>query len=99
VLIGDSGQLDPEIYRDVVLARPGRVLAVYIRDVTTPERDAVVGAVAQQVRDLGVEFALIPDTDAAARHAADLGLLAADALRDVVEAVEEAELTEEVVRS
>ncbi len=99
VLIGDSGQEDPEIYRDVVIARPGRILSVYIRDVTTPERDAVVGAVAQQVRDLGVEFALTPDTDAAARHAADLGLIATDALPDVVEAVEEAELTEEVVRS
>lgn len=99
VLIGDSGQEDPEIYRDVVIARPGRILSVYIRDVTAPERDAVVGAVAQQVRDLGVEFALTPDTDAAARHAADLGLMATDALPDVVEAVEEAELTEQVVRS
>ncbi|MDQ3612562.1 MAG: DUF2183 domain-containing protein [Actinomycetota bacterium] len=99
VLIGDSGQQDPEIYRDVVIARPGRILSVYIRDVTTPERDAVVGAVAQQVRDLGVEFVLVPDTDAAARHATDLGLVAVDALPDVVEAVEEAELTEEIVGS
>ncbi len=99
VLIGDSGQEDPEIYRDVVIARPGRILSVYIRDVTSPERDAVVGAVAQQVRDLGVEFALTPDTDAAARHAADLGLMATDALPDVVEAAEEAELTEQVVRA
>ncbi|HRO13205.1 phosphatase domain-containing protein, partial [Amaricoccus sp.] len=31
VLIGDSGQRDPEIYREIVAAHPGRVRAVYIR--------------------------------------------------------------------
>lgn len=36
VLIGDSGEADLEVYTDVVLANPGRVLAVFIRDVTTP---------------------------------------------------------------
>lgn len=30
ILIGDSGQQDPEIYREIVEAYPGRVLAVYI---------------------------------------------------------------------
>lgn len=99
VLIGDSGQQDPEIYRDIVIARPGRILAVYIRDVTRPARDVVVGAVAQQVRDLGVEFALVPDTSAAARHAAELGLVAVAELPDVLDAVQEAEMTAEVVRS
>lgn len=37
VLIGDSGEADLEVYTDVVLANPGKVLAIYIRDVTTPE--------------------------------------------------------------
>ncbi|RFU35781.1 hypothetical protein B7463_g588, partial [Scytalidium lignicola] len=36
VLIGDSGEADLEVYTDVVLANPGRVIAVFIRDVTTP---------------------------------------------------------------
>lgn len=35
VLVGDSGEADLEVYTDVVMANPGRVLAVYIRDVTT----------------------------------------------------------------
>ena len=86
VLIGDSGQEDPEIYRDLVLARPGRVSAVYIRDVTDPVRDAAVHAVAEQVRAVGVPFLLVPDTAAAAQHAAELGLIADHALPGVLTA-------------
>lgn len=37
ILIGDSGEADLEVYTDVALAHPGKVLAIYIRDVTTPE--------------------------------------------------------------
>ncbi|KAF4637899.1 hypothetical protein G7Y89_g191 [Cudoniella acicularis] len=37
VLVGDSGEADLEVYTDVVLANPGKVIAVFIRDVTTPE--------------------------------------------------------------
>ena len=33
VLIGDSGEQDPEVYAEVVRTHPGRVLAVYIREV------------------------------------------------------------------
>ena len=36
ILVGDSGEADLEVYTDAVLSHPGRVLAVYIRDVTTP---------------------------------------------------------------
>lgn len=37
ILVGDSGEADLEVYTELVLANPGRVLAVFIRDVTTPE--------------------------------------------------------------
>ncbi|KYK56423.1 actin patch protein [Drechmeria coniospora] len=37
ILVGDSGEADLEVYTDLVLANPGRILAVFIRDVTTPE--------------------------------------------------------------
>ena len=37
ILIGDSGEADLEVYTDVVLANPGKVVAIFIRDVTTPE--------------------------------------------------------------
>ncbi|THC99571.1 hypothetical protein EYZ11_000940 [Aspergillus tanneri] len=38
ILIGDSGEADLEVYTDIVLANPGRILGVFIRDVTTPDR-------------------------------------------------------------
>ncbi|KAE8451180.1 hypothetical protein EG329_004344 [Mollisiaceae sp. DMI_Dod_QoI] len=37
ILIGDSGEADLEVYTDVALANPGKILAIFIRDVTTPE--------------------------------------------------------------
>ncbi|KHN97084.1 actin patch protein [Metarhizium album ARSEF 1941] len=37
LLVGDSGEADLEVYTDLALANPGRVLAIFIRDVTTPE--------------------------------------------------------------
>lgn len=36
ILVGDSGEADLEVYTDVVIDHPGRVLGVFIRDVTTP---------------------------------------------------------------
>jgi phosphatidate phosphatase APP1 len=76
VLIGDSGQRDPEIYLQTVRENPGRVLAAYIRDVTTPERDAEVHSIAAAACELGVEMVLVKDTATALRHALDRGLLA-----------------------
>ncbi|KAF2214681.1 hypothetical protein CERZMDRAFT_110279 [Cercospora zeae-maydis SCOH1-5] len=35
VLVGDSGEADLEVYSEVALANPGRVLGIFIRDVTT----------------------------------------------------------------
>jgi phosphatidate phosphatase APP1 len=76
VLIGDSGQKDPEIYWEVVRSDPARVLAVYIRDVTTPQRDAEVHAVAEKVAGLGVEMFLVSETEEAVAHARKQGFIA-----------------------
>ncbi|MCJ1259123.1 hypothetical protein MMC24_006958 [Lignoscripta atroalba] len=35
ILVGDSGEADLELYTDIVIANPGRVLGIFIRDVTT----------------------------------------------------------------
>lgn len=40
LLVGDSGEADPEIYAEVMRTRPGRVLAALIRDVTGEDRQA-----------------------------------------------------------
>jgi len=83
VLIGDSGEEDPEIYLQAVREHPGRIMAVYIRDVTPGERDAEVKAIADEARKLGAEMVAVPDTAAAAEHAASIGLIAPDAIAAV----------------
>jgi phosphatidate phosphatase APP1 len=40
VLVGDSGEKDPEVYATVLAQFPGHVAAIYIRDVTGEGRDA-----------------------------------------------------------
>jgi phosphatidate phosphatase APP1 len=75
VLIGDSGQQDPEIYTRIIEEYPGRILAVYIRDVSDDPRDAEVEALAAAAAADGVELLLVPDSTAAARHAAEHGLI------------------------
>jgi phosphatidate phosphatase APP1 len=74
VLIGDSGERDPEIYADVVRSFPGRVLAVYIREVRLDPGDGRVERVSGTWSD-DVPFVLAADSDAVRRHAAGLGLL------------------------
>lgn len=48
ILVGDSGEADLEVYTDLALANPKRILAIFIRDVTTPEQagyfDAAFGS-------------------------------------------------------
>ncbi|ARA94374.1 hypothetical protein AWN76_015265 [Rhodothermaceae bacterium RA] len=87
LLIGDSGQKDPEIYRDVVHGFPGRIRAVYIRDVSGAERDAAVQALAAEVHRQGVDLILAPTTEVMAAHAAQAGLVAPDAVDQVRAAV------------
>jgi phosphatidate phosphatase APP1 len=57
------------------------VLAIYIRDVTTPARDREVHAIADEVRAMGVEMVLVEEKSEAAEHAARHGLISRDALR------------------
>jgi phosphatidate phosphatase APP1 len=80
VLIGDSGQEDANIYREVVRRYPGRILAIYIRDVEHPGRAALVERVAQEVMHEKVEMLLVKDTVQAAEHAAKIGLLYSEAI-------------------
>ncbi len=84
ILIGDSGQKDAEIYRQVVHDYPGRILAVYIRNVSPePERQEEIRALAQEVQAAGSHLLLAQDTLAAARHAVEHNWIAAEALQAV----------------
>jgi phosphatidate phosphatase APP1 len=83
VLIGDSGEEDPEIYLQTIREYPKRIRTVYIRDVTPGERDAEVQAIASEARRLGTEMVTVLDTLAAAEHAASTGLIAQDRVATV----------------
>jgi phosphatidate phosphatase APP1 len=83
VLIGDSGEEDPEIYLQTIREHQGRIKAVYIRDVTSEERDAEIKTMAGEARKLGTEMVAVRDTSAAAEHAASIGLIAPDAIASV----------------
>jgi phosphatidate phosphatase APP1 len=80
VLIGDSGQEDPVIYREVVKEFPGRVLSIYIRDVKMPERKLVAVEVSASLKENKVEMVIVENTTSAAEHAAQIGLLFKEAI-------------------
>lgn len=84
LLVGDSGELDPEIYRDIVHEFPARVPAVYIRDVSrNPLRKKEIADLAAEVEAAGSALVLAKDTAAAARHAADHGWIEPASLADI----------------
>lgn len=85
VLVGDSGQLDPEIYATLAREHPDRIRAVYIRRTrhALPGRVAEVDALAAEVTAAGVPMLAVDDSLQIAAHAAELGLLDAAALDDV----------------
>ena len=74
VLVGDSGEKDPEVYAAVVRDHPHRILAVYIREVRLDPGDGRVERVSD-AWDHDVPFVLAADSDAVRRHATGLGLL------------------------
>ena len=88
ILIGDSGQQDPEIYAQVVRENPNRIRAIYIRDVTptvdlSDTRDESVRELIQTTSIHNVPMLLVADTVAAAEHAAANGFIDSDALPEI----------------
>lgn len=87
LLVGDSTQEDPEIYGALAREHPGRVLAIYIRDVhRDAARRAAIQTLAADVQATGTALVLADDTLAAARHAAAHGWIAAGAVDEVAAA-------------
>jgi phosphatidate phosphatase APP1 len=80
VLIGDSGERDPEIYAALARRHPGAVRMIYIRQANPdPARVKAVAALAaqlnEQLREQGVTMVCVIDSAQAARHAAGAGLI------------------------
>lgn len=90
ILVGDSGQRDPEVYAEVVRDFPGRVLAVYIRNVTKGgSRDEEITRLAQEVERAGSPLVLAGDTFPMAKHAAEMGFISEADLEEVLAEREE----------
>ncbi|MFA0964020.1 App1 family protein [Roseivirga sp. BDSF3-8] len=86
VMVGDSGQKDPEIYRKIVKQYPGKIKAIYIRNIDQSEqRQSEITAIARELHGWGVPMLLIDSTKEAARHAAELGLITEEGKQNVID--------------
>jgi len=71
---------------------PGRIAAIYIRDVRPGETWKLndhIKEVAQEIRKTGVDMLLIQDTLAAAQHAHQKGLVSESCIIEVAKAVKQ----------
>lgn len=75
VLIGDSGQHDPEIYLRAIQSNPGRVKLAIIRDVTLESRDTAIAAIAESVQAAGSQMVYVQHSAQALEHAQRAGLI------------------------
>lgn len=95
VLIGDSGERDPEIYAEIVRRHPGRVRAIYIRNVTQdPRRRRAIESLAKEVAEAGSSLVLATDSFAMAEHAVAHDLVSAEALAEIMQERAEGEVEE-----
>jgi len=92
VLLGDTGQQDGLIYRDIVERHPDRVEAVYLRDVA-PNAEHLDG-VKECLLDKGVGFIRASSTKAMAKDALERGLISPADCDAVVDAISNSQRTE-----
>jgi phosphatidate phosphatase APP1 len=85
ILIGDSGQEDPEIYFDVAQKYPDRVQAIYIRNVSRDlKRPEAIRELAKKVIEIGSTLILADETVTLAEHALEKGWISTATLTDIL---------------
>lgn len=78
ILIGDSGEQDPEIYADIVGRFPERIRVIYIRSIDrSPARLKAIEQLVERVAPTRCQLVLAEDSEIAATHAAAEGLIPA----------------------
>lgn len=85
VLIGDSGEEDPEIYAKAIYQNPGRIKAAFIRNVTGDARREEVREIMNSLPPADAKMHLVRDSGEAAEIAAEMGLIAHENVRAVYE--------------
>ena len=84
ILIGDSGEKDPEIYAELVSEYPKRIRAVYIRNASRNQlRPAQIKVLADQVLQAGSTLIMADDTWPMAQHAAQQGWITPASLTEI----------------
>lgn len=73
ILIGDSGQKDPEIYEKALIEFPGRIKAVYIRKIG--KKDKLEEKMISHFKNQGVELLMMETTVQAEEHALKMGYI------------------------
>jgi phosphatidate phosphatase APP1 len=82
ILIGDSGQKDPDIYLRTIRTFPGRVKAVYIRDIRKKKRKHLLD-LTEKFKKLGVELVVVKNTYEASIHAVEKGYLRPEFIQEI----------------
>ena len=91
ILIGDSGQRDPLIYKRLALEFPGRIEAIYIRKIGSGQFFKDMDSLHKSLKKAGTTYLQVEDTLDAARHAMEHGFIHEDYLREMAEKKEEGE--------
>lgn len=73
ILIGDSGEHDPDIYIEIAEAHPERILAIYMRSVNHKKKMIRVKGLFQNYETVPV--LLVEDSKAAVEHAKQMGFI------------------------
>lgn len=74
ILLGDSSQQDPYIYTSLIKHFPGRIRAVYIRDIYEKNREKVK-QVLQELDKTGVQYCFFSHSSEAIEHSRKTGLI------------------------
>ncbi len=75
ILIGDSGERDPDIYLETARRHPGRVRAIYIRDLEGKKvRHAPRDELCRRASELGTEMLWVDHAALALEHARQRGM-------------------------
>lgn len=75
ILIGDSGQKDPEIYLRILEMFPSRIKAIYIRYAGRKKRNKRLDRLSGQSAKLGAEMVIVHSTKEAVEHAIKKGFI------------------------
>jgi phosphatidate phosphatase APP1 len=75
ILIGDSGQRDPEIYKRLATEYPGRIESIYIRKVGSKPYFTNIQKIQTTLQEISTDYLQVEDTSDAVKHASEKGYI------------------------